>query len=156
MKWQEIDTKKIFIDSKHQSFLWKSTHGLLYTNKEYKRFAVKDDSKCICGEEQSLEHVMLQCQRNKNLYANFERQFDLSTRISDTEKLMGIDPTIPRSISTYKRLNILRRAIMRSNYRDEVLRWEKVLQKIDELYVKEYAIADKNDRLPQHFKAWDR
>ena len=154
VNWQDIDSKKIFIDSKHQSFMWRSLHGLLYTNKEYKRFEVKDSSKCACGEEQNLEHVMLLCQRYKRLFANFERQYDLTSKLSNIEKLMGIDPTIKRSISIYKKLNILRKAIIQSNHHDEVLRWNRVLHKIDLVYVQEYSIANKNDKIPQHFKAW--
>ena len=155
VRWEEIDRMNIFVDSKYQSFIWRSTHGLLYTNKEYKRFDVKEESKCPCGEEQTLEHIMLQCRRSQHLFANFEKQYCLSEKLSDCEKLMGIGPNKERSISIYKKLNILRKAIIQSNYRDEILRWNTVLYKIDEEYVKEYAIAHKNDRMLQHFKAWD-
>ena len=155
IEWKNIDQKKLFIDSKHQSFFFRSTHGLLYTNKDYYRFDVKSDSKCSCGEEQNLEHIMLKCQRYKILYANFERQFSLAEKLTDIEKLMGIDPSIRRSVGIYKKLNIMRRAIIQYNYRDESLRWNMVLNQIDQCYVVEYSIADKRDRMPAHFKAWD-
>ena len=50
---------------------------------------------------------------------------------------------------------MLRRAIIQYNYRDDVLRWNGVLNKIDQVYIQEYAIASKNEKMPQHFKAWD-
>ena len=136
--------------------MWKSTHGLLYTNKDYARFQIKNDNLCHCGAEQNLEHIMINCRRTKCLFANFERQYELTEKLSDCEKIMGIDPNVKRSTAFYKRLNILRRTILQFNFRDEVLRWEAVLDKIDQAYVQEYSIADKNDTLAQHFKAWDR
>ena len=54
-----------------------------------------------------------------------------------------------------KKLAILRREVLLHNHRDEVLRWPTVIKKIEDVYVQEYAIADKNDKLPAHFKSWD-
>ena len=41
------------------------------------------------------------------------------------------------------------------NYRDEILRWEMVLAKIEKVYVNEYAVANRQEKLPMHFKSWD-
>ena len=41
------------------------------------------------------------------------------------------------------------------NYRDEVLRWEVYLYKVDQVYVHEFAVANKNEKLVNHFKSWD-
>ena len=68
---------------------------------------------------------------------------------------MGIYPTKSRTKATLKKLAILRNAIIMSNYRDENLRWEMVLAKIDKVYVSEYAVANRQERLPIHFKSWD-
>ena len=69
---------------------------------------------------------------------------------------MGMDPTVDRSILFYKRLNILRKAILEFNYREEVLRWGVLLDMIGQVYVTEYSIADKNGVLAKHFEAWEK
>ena len=43
--WKKIDKLELFIDSKLLSFIWKSTHGLIYSNKEYERFHIKNSNK---------------------------------------------------------------------------------------------------------------
>ena len=153
--WSTIDKAKLFISTKLESFAWRSTHGLVYTNKNYKRFGVKEEEKCQCGEVQTLEHLMIDCQRSKQLFANFQVQYKLQEELTETEKLMGIDPTKTRTKAVLKKLAILRNAIIMSNYRDEILRWEKVLHEIDRVYTQEFAVANRRDKLPSHFKSWD-
>ena len=86
---------------------------------------------------------------------NFQVQYKLHEELTDTEKLMGIDPTKLRTKATLKRLAILRNAIIMSNFRDEVLRWERVLHEVDKVYTCEFAVANRRDKLPSHFKSWD-
>ena len=155
--WKKIDNLKLFVSTKLVSFYWRSTHGLVYSNRDYKRFGVKEDETCQCGELQSLEQLMIDCITSKKLFANFQVQFRLQENLSECEKLMGIDPTIQRTKGVLKKLAILRNAILMSNYREEVLRWPMVLNKIDKVYVLEYAIADRDrqEKLPSHFSSWD-
>ena len=68
---------------------------------------------------------------------------------------MGIDPTTIRTKAVLKKLAILRNAIIMSNYRDEVLRWEIFLHKVEQVYLHEFAVANKNEKFPNHFKSWD-
>ena len=153
--WRAIDKCNLFISTKFQSFNWRSSHGLIYTNKDYKRFGVKEEESCHCGETQSLKHLMVDCQRSKVLFANFQVQYKLQEKLTETEKLMGIDPTKQRTKAVLKKLAILRNAIIMSNYRDETLRWSMVLHKIDKVYTHEYAVANRQDKLHMHFKSWD-
>ena len=117
--------------------------------------STKEEEKCHCGDIQTLEHLMLQCQRSKMLFANFQVQFKMQEKLTDTERLMGIDPTVQRTKGLLKKLAILRNEIIMSNYRDEVLRWSMVLHKIDKIYIQEYAVANRQEKLPMHFKSWD-
>ena len=153
--WKALDKTKLFISTKYESFCWRSLHGLVYTNRDYKRFGVKEDEICQCGETQNLTHLMVECRRSKHLFANFQVQYSLRESLTDCEKIMGIDPTKSRTKATLKKLAILRNAIIMSNYRDENLRWEMVLAKIDKVYVSEYAVANRQEKLPMHFKSWD-
>ena len=98
---------------------------------------------------------MVECQRSKQLFANFQVQFKLKEGLSDCEKIMGIDPTKTRTKAILKKLAILRNCIIMSNFRDETVRWEMVLAKIEQVYVQEYAVANRQERLPMHFKSWD-
>ena len=59
--WKIIDKSNVFISAKFQSFNWRSMHRLIYTDKDYKRFGVKEEEKCYCGETQSLQHLMVDC-----------------------------------------------------------------------------------------------
>ena len=68
---------------------------------------------------------------------------------------MGIDPTTIRTKAVLKKLAILSNAIIMSNYRDEVLRWEMLLHKVDQVYLSEFAVANSNEKLPNNFKSWD-
>ena len=68
---------------------------------------------------------------------------------------MGIDPTKLRTKAVLKKLAILRHAIIMANYRDEVLRWQMVLHKIERVYILEYAVANRKEKLSAHFKSWD-
>jgi hypothetical protein len=54
-----------------------------------------------------------------------------------------------------KCLNILRKQLYDFNHQDIMLRWEMFLNQVDEIYIIEYAIADRSDKLPLHLKIWD-
>ena len=152
--WTAIDKTKLFISTQMESFMWRSCHGLVYTNKDYTRFGVKDNESCHCGEVQTLKHLMVHCERSKRLFANFQVQFNLQEELTETERLMGIDPTKVRTKAILKKLAILRNVIVMSNYHEEIPRWEKVLHEIDRVYVLEFAVANQRDKLPSHFKSW--
>ena len=150
-----VDRTKLFISTKFLSFCWRSTHGLINSNRDYKRFGVKEDENCYCGETQNLQHLMVECQRSTQLFANFQVQYKLQEQLTQCEKLMGIDPKKTRTKAVLKKLAILRNAIIMSNYRDEVLRWETVLHKVDQVYVSEFAVANRREKLVNHFRSWD-
>jgi hypothetical protein len=79
----------------------------------------------------------------------------LSEKLSELEKLIGIDPLIERSLIMIKRLNILRKQLYDFNHQDIKLRLEMFINPMDEIYIIEYAIADRSDKLPLHLKIWD-
>ena len=85
-----------------------------------------------------------------------EKQFKLNRKLSEKEKLLGVDPNIHMSKLLIKKLSILRRLIYQFNHRDEKLRWNMFLEVVDRTYTIEYAIADRNGRVPQHLKHWER
>jgi hypothetical protein len=76
-------------------------------------------------------------------------------KVGGLEKLIGIDPRIERRLITIKRLSILRKQLFDFNHQDIKLRWEMFINRVDEIYVIEYAIADRNDKLLLHLKIWD-
>ena len=155
VNWKMIDNTKLFISTKYQSFYWRSTHGLIYSNVDYKRFGIKDSEKCQCGATQSLHHLMVNCQRSIGLFANFQVQYKLEDPLTECERKMGIDPTKTRTKAILKKLAILRNAIQKYNYRDEALRWQMYLHIVDQVYLSEFAVAYRNDKLPNHFKSWN-
>jgi hypothetical protein len=64
-------------------------------------------------------------------------------------------PSIERSLITIKRLSILRKTLYDFNHQDIKLRWEMFINRVDDIYVIEYGIADRNDKLPLQLKIWD-
>jgi hypothetical protein len=155
--WKKVERIKISNYSKQQAFGWRSTHGKLYGNKVFFRFGVKQSGKCgYCDNpRQSVEHLYTECTYSQHLFACFERKFKLNEKLSELKKLIGIDPLIERSLIVIKRLNILRKQLYDFNHQEIKLRWEMFLNRVDEIYIIEYAIADRSDKLPLHLKIWD-
>ena len=156
--WTSIDKEKISIYSRQQAFQWRSTHGKLYGNKQYCGMKVKPIPDCsYCDEKsQSISHLYLECPYTKQLFACFEKQFKLNRKLSEKEKLLGVDPSTQMNRLLKKKLSILRRLIYQFNHKDEKLRWNMFLEAVDRVYTIEYAIADRNGRVPQHLKHWER
>ena len=98
---------------------------------------------------------MIECRASRQLFANFQKQYKLRENLSECEELIGIDLMIQRTKGVLKKLAILRNVIIMSNYRYEVLQWPMVLNSIDKVYVLEYAIADRQEKLPLLFSSWD-
>ena len=46
--------------------------------------------------------------------------------------------------------------IYQSNHKDEKPRWAGFLDLVEKVYTYEYAIADKNGKLLQHLKIWEK
>ena len=70
--------------------------------------------------------------------------------------MIGIDPTMERKKIINKKLNILRRAIHSYNHKDETLRWGAYQDLVERVYTIEYAIADRNEKVPQHLLHWEK
>jgi hypothetical protein len=68
---------------------------------------------------------------------------------------IGMDPLIERSLIMIKRLNILRKQLYDFNHQDIKLRWEMFHNRVDEISIIEYAIADRSNKLPLQLKIWD-
>jgi hypothetical protein len=79
----------------------------------------------------------------------------LNEKLSELEKLTGIDPLIEWNLIMIKLLNILRKQLYDFNHQDIKFRWEMFINWVDEIYIIEYAIAGRSDKLPLHLKIWD-
>ena len=158
INWAKIDSFRISIYSRLQAFQWRSTHGKLYANRDLCRMGIKSEAKCnYCDQEQqTVRHLYMECQSSQKLFACFERHNNLSPKLSEAEKLIGIDPKIERSKLIIKKLGILRRAINTYNHKDETLRWGDYIDLIERIYTLEYAISDRNNKVLQHLKHWEK
>ena len=155
--WDKVDRSKSSTYSRMQSFDWRSSHGKLYANKNFKAMGLKDESKCTyCNEEsQSISHLYLECRTTQNLFACFERKMKLTEKLTDLEKIIGMDPKVERGKLIRKKLGILRRLVYQCNHRDEKPRWEAFLDKVDVIYTFEYGIADRNGQILKHLLLWE-
>ena len=156
--WTKIDQQKISTYSRMLAFQWRSSHGKLYANKHFHAMGIKTSPKCNnCEEEsQSLDHLYLKCNTIQNLFACFEKSFKLTEKLSNLEKLVGFDPSIKRTKLITKKLGILRRMICQSNHKDEKPKWGQFLDLIERVYTYEYAIAERNGKIPQHLLHWEK
>ena len=157
LNWDLIDKQRFSTYTKAQAFQWRSTHGKLYANKHFKAMGVKESAKCsFCEEEsQTLKHMFIECKVTKNLFACFERKYTKEA-VSSLEKLIGFDPEIIRTKLEMKKLGILRQMIYSSNHKGETPRWESFIDQVEKVYTYEYSIADRNGRVLQHLKIWEK
>ena len=157
MDWEKVDKEKIFTHSKYRAFMWKSSHGKLYGNKDFVRFGLKDDEKCeLCNEpRQTFVHLMTECSKTQCLFANLEVHLKLEDKWTDKEKLIGMDPEKKRSKGQLKKLNILRKVIYDCNREEVTPKWEKYLTNAETIYTMEYVISDKNDTVFKCLQSWD-
>ena len=158
INWEEVDKDKTTTYSRQQAFNWRSTHGKLYANKNFFRMNIKDSPRCTyCEEEnQSVNHLFIECKVIKQLFSCFERQYKLENKLTTLEKIIGCDPNSKRPKLTMKRLGILRRMIYQCNHKDEKPKWGVFLEQMDKCYTYEYAIADRNGKIMQHLKFWEK
>ena len=156
--WGIVDKQKVSTYSRMLAFQWRSTHGKLFANKHFHAMGIKENASCVyCGEEsQSLGHLFLKCSSISSMFACFEKQFKLVDKLTDLEKIIGVDPTKSRPKLIMKKLSILRRMIYQSNHKDEKPRWGQFLDLIEKVYTYEYAIAERNGKVFQHLKHWGK
>ena len=119
---------------------------------------VKQNAECsYCDEKsQTIKHLFIECSYTQQLFACFERQFKMDRKLTDIEKLIGMDPSQHMGKLLNKKLGILRRSIYQNNHKDVKLRWQMYLDIVERVYVAEYAIADRNGRVLQHLQHWEK
>jgi hypothetical protein len=106
----------------------------------------------VCNK---VEKCAIKCTYLQHLFACFERKFKLNEKLSELEKLIGMDPSIERSLIMIKHLKILRKQLYDFNHQDIKRRWEMFLNRVDEIYIIDYAIVDRSNKLPLHLKICD-
>jgi hypothetical protein len=155
--WKWTDGLKLFTESHMQAFYWRSTHGKLYGRSNLFRFNYVDDPRCnMCSaEKQNAEHIFRACPRIQILFKNFEKHLKLAIPMSVMEKLIGVDKNSCRDQITNKKIGVLRKCVYDAVHAQHIPKWETVLKSIDNLYVTEYAIAEKNGRVHKVLKEWN-
>jgi hypothetical protein len=155
MDWSRVNGKTLFSHSRLETFMWKSCNGKLYGNKMLKIFRVKDEAECwFCKQaDQSFEHVMLECAAGRAIFARFASTY--GAPVSDCEKLVGLNTNIPRKPGWLKRLNVVRKYVYDCNRKDKIMTWEGAVASWERVYVEEYAIGDRQDRLIHILTAWE-
>jgi hypothetical protein len=157
VNWHEVDKNLIFKESKMAAFQWRGYHGKLYGRRDLARFGYVQEAKCIyCLEQsQTIKHLYVACPRVNIPFKSFETHYNLEITLTECERLIGVDPGIVRSKGLLKRIGILRNEIYRSNHEGVVPSWEKMLFAVDRLYVLEYAIGEKKERIDKVLLEWE-
>ena len=97
---------KIFINNKLREFAFKLFHRILVTNKELKRFKIRNDDACFqCQNADSLEHTFLECPVSIKFYQEVLSWFNVSqnTQINLSNKQFlfqnfTISPAVHRNL----------------------------------------------------------
>jgi exonuclease III len=157
--WTVVDKTmtKLSNYSKFKAFLFRSSHGLLYANKDFHRFKYRLDDECkICQTNvtQDLNHLYVDCAIIQQLFHKFETVLGLREKLSDVEKLCGIDTALKRHCLTIKKINILRKFVYDCNTHEEIPKWEAFSGLLNRIYQLEKDIAARKGKLSTHFRLW--
>jgi hypothetical protein len=111
--WTLIDKlfKSITLDTCTSSFLWRSTHGLLYFNLKKAEWGLVDKPLChLCdaGVKQTDEHVWLDCWRVSQLFERFRLHYKVK-EFNPVERWLGIDTNEFASPEELKMADTLKR-----------------------------------------------
>ena len=72
-------TRNLIADNKLREFGYKILHRILVTNRELKKFKIRNDDLCDqCKKPDSLEHTFLQCPVNVKFYHDILSRFNVS------------------------------------------------------------------------------
>ena len=106
---------KISIDNKLREFAFKLYHRILVTNKELKRFKIRNDDACSqCQNADSLEHTFLECPTSIKFYQEILSWFNAleNTQINLSKEQFlfqnyTLSPAVHRSIRRRLDLSVL-------------------------------------------------
>jgi len=146
-----------------RDFIWRSTHGLVYSNKELKRFKFRVDGLCsFCDsvEDQSKEHLFVECEKVRQFWEKVIEKFSsiYDEEPNDLERLVGLYkgntfPLIRTFITT-----CVRRYIYHCNVHNTELSLCELVRRITNLQKVEYDIAERNfkpEALVWHLNKWE-
>jgi hypothetical protein len=157
MDWEIVDSLKLFSISSMQAFNWRSTHGKLYAKSDLFRFNYVIDAMCdFCNHpKQNISHIYTKCPPIQYLFDCFNHEYKVSPALSDTEKEIGVDTNHPRTKLLLKRLSICRKYLYDCIHAGCHPKWDEVLNRIDQVYVLEYAVADKHGTIHKVLREWE-
>jgi hypothetical protein len=140
-----------------QVFIWRSTHGKLYAKSDLIRFNYVIDAMCdFCNHpKQNISHIYAKCPSNQYLLDCFNHEYKVSPALSDTEKEIGVNTNHPRTKLLLKRLSICRKYLYDCIHAGCHPKWDEVLNQIDQVYVLEYAVADKHGTIHKVLREWE-
>ena len=81
-------------------------------------------------DEESVNHLLLDCIVTKQLFSCFEKQYKLTNKLIVLGKMLGIYPENKRPKLIMKKLGILRRMIYQCNHKDEKQKWGNFSNKL--------------------------
>ena len=151
---------KLTNSTKLRAFHWRTTHGLLYGNKQLSRFGIKDDSNCnFCTTPlQTWQHVMTECSTIHTVWRVLEVEFGdiFNDGITNLGKELGaLDEEDDMSLQKNLLLLIARQYIYKCNLEDETPTAAGLLAKIRFFERIEYDIASRKNAVELHFAKWE-
>jgi hypothetical protein len=157
MDWEIVDSLKLFSISSMQAYIWRSTHGKLFAKSYLFRFNYVVDAMCdLCNySKQIISHIYTKCPPIPYLFDHFNYEYKVSPAISDGEKEIGVDTNYPRTKLLLKRLSICQKYLYDCIHAGCHPKWEEVLSRIDQVYVLEYAAADKHGTIHKVLQEWE-
>jgi len=146
--------------TKLRAFHFRTTHGLLYGNKQLHRFGIKEDSNCnFCTTPlQTWQHIMTECSTTNTVWRVLEVEFAdiFNARITNLEKEIGfMEDDDDMSLQKNLLLLIARHYIYKCNLEDKIPTKTGLLAKIRFYERIEYDIANRKSSVEMHFAKWE-
>ena len=122
-EWKQINIKAVSFTNyeKTKSFLYRLYNGLIYTNKDYKRFGIADSASCQwCQEEvQTLGHLFIECPKTAAIQDQtiqlYNEKMQTNRSFEERERLLTITRTGEKDLEWETILTTLNKYVWHNN-----------------------------------------
>ena len=163
LDWKQIYLipHKVTLDVRTRMFQFKLLNRIIYTNTLLNKMKITDSSLCtFCGEyEESLEHLLLHCQFNKDFWMHTITWVTKSNitiaGLTDSETMLGYTKERSQWTLLNHILIVGKQVIYSNRLRKTKPLLPQLIAKLKYIERIEYLIAKRRNRLKFHNQKWD-
>lgn len=139
------------IDSKKRAFVFKFYNGLVYANKQYRKFGYRTDATCsFCPEkEQTFEHLYGECPEVQEFKSNIGNRWFKDNSFKERDWVVGKDNPFWNFV-----IMEINQYIHASNYKRTPLSLMGMRSRLYTIEEVEKVIATRKNKLSTHMYKW--